>query len=137
VHVTGTFAERSNMSEGPVELVELEEKKKEAHATLENSFQMLQICRDPSVDWSEKKKTVDSVIERRAKAGADLDKLQKQGKELQSEILAKQQELLKVGREAMELAVSRGEIDEIMEYTRKTIANQNAAMQQVHFGGGM
>ena len=56
---------------------------------------------------------------------------------MHQEILAKQQALVKLGREAMELSLCRGEIDEMIEYTRKSIANNNAAMQQVHFGGSM
>mmetsp|Transcript_53738 Transcript_53738/g.117252 ORF Transcript_53738/g.117252 Transcript_53738/m.117252 type:complete len:129 (-) Transcript_53738:595-981(-) len=119
------------------ELAELEARKKMSERELNEAMQMLQIVRDPSVDWNDKKKTVDTVIEKRAAAGRELERLEKQGQELAAAILAKQQTLVRIGREAMELSLCRGEIDEMIELTRKAIATNNNAMQQVHFGGSM
>ena len=54
-------------------------KKKDSEKALAESLEMLQIVRDPNVDWGEKKQTVDTLIQRRSAAGLDLERLQKQG----------------------------------------------------------
>lgn len=117
------------------ELAELEARKKMSERELQESMQYLKIVRDPTLEWGEKKKTVDTVIERRASAGKELERLEKQGQELAAAVLAKQQTLVRIGREAMELSLCRGEVDEMIELTRKAIATHSSSMQQVHFGG--
>jgi len=109
--------------------------KKQCERELQNSAQMLKVVRDTTIEWDEKKKTMDMVIERRAAAGRELERLEKQGQTLAAAILAKQQALVRIGREAMELSLCRAENDEMIELTRKVILNNNSSMQQVHFGG--
>mmetsp|Transcript_1612 Transcript_1612/g.4517 ORF Transcript_1612/g.4517 Transcript_1612/m.4517 type:complete len:81 (+) Transcript_1612:277-519(+) len=80
---------------------------------------------------------MDQVIERRASAGRQLEALEKQGAQLASAVLAKQRQLVRIGRETMELSLCRAEVDEMIDLTRKSINQMNSAMQQVHFGGAM
>ncbi|EOD25974.1 hypothetical protein EMIHUDRAFT_237243 [Emiliania huxleyi CCMP1516] len=111
--------------------------KKQSERELQESIEMLKIVRDPGIDWGDKKRTMDQVIERRASAGRQLEALEKQGAQLASAVLAKQRQLVRIGRETMELSLCRAEVDEMIDLTRKSINQMNSAMQQVHFGGAM
>lgn len=51
------------------------------------------MARDPSIDWSEKKKVMDSIFQRRASTGRQLHELEKQSQALSTTILAKQQQV--------------------------------------------
>ena len=93
--------------------------------------------RDPGIDWGDKKRTMDQVIERRASAGRQLEALEKQGAQLASAVLAKQRQLVRIGRETMELSLCRAEVDEMIDLTRKSINQMNSVKEQVHFGGAM
>jgi len=118
-------------------LAELEAAKHQSEENLQEAIRMLKIVRDPSIEWVEKKTTMDKVIASRAAAGNSLEALEKQGQSLAALILTKQQELVRVGREAMELSLCRAENDEMIVKTRKTIQQHNASMQQVHFEGSL
>mmetsp|Transcript_11152 Transcript_11152/g.35235 ORF Transcript_11152/g.35235 Transcript_11152/m.35235 type:complete len:134 (-) Transcript_11152:337-738(-) len=119
------------------DLADLEACKKQSERELQESIEMLKIVRDPGIDWGDKKRTMDQVIERRASAGRQLEALEKQGAQLASAVLAKQRQLVRIGRETMELSLCRAEVDEMIDLTRKSINQMNSAMQQVHFGGAM
>jgi len=125
------------MAENEFDLTQLEAEKKQCERELANSAQMFKTVRDPSIEWDEKKKTMDIVVERRAAAGRELEKLEKQGQTLAAAILAKQQALVRIGREAMELSLCRAENDEMIDITRQVIQNTNSGMHQVHFGGSI